>query len=253
MKLLRLLFAVLLILTTTSARAESISVMETDPAMPTTLNQWEAFNLRVIYDVDAPVRIRAQAYTNGNPAPAANGGSLAYGPGKGEALFWLSFFDSAHIDHIVVTAEDDKTSQIRASVDTAADVTWTGVAASKRAVAPWVKDLQDKTKQMQKDAQADAIKASQESGFDFLDIILPASPVLYLVLQVLCVWWMQGGWRIAAVIPAGVMSLAIAYVLFATIIGGSNIAPVIIFLLAPLAVLYLLVLGVARFMTLSSR
>jgi hypothetical protein len=92
------------------------------------------------------------------------------------------------------------------------------------------------------------VDAAKGNGiFDFLFgglimLMLPAYCLLQIVLPL--VW--KGRWRLAAMLPLALMVPAFVVSLFA-LAAGSNLWPIWMILLAPLAFLYLAVLGIARF------
>jgi hypothetical protein len=68
----------------------------------------------------------------------------------------------------------------------------------------------------------------------------------YFVLQAVFLFRWKGGWRKAALIPLVPMSLVLGFVFYATVVRGSNIAPVIIVFTAPVGLVFLAVLWLLR-------
>jgi hypothetical protein len=66
----------------------------------------------------------------------------------------------------------------------------------------------------------------------------------YLLLQAGLAFWTSGGWRKATLAPAVIMVPILAYTVLA-LAGGSNLWPLLMLFTAPLAFLYLVVLGVS--------
>jgi len=64
---------------------------------------------------------------------------------------------------------------------------------------------------------------------------------LYFVGQVVALWRLRGGWRIAAAVPAVPMALLLAHAIYA-FLAGSNIFPLLLIFTCPIALVYLLVL-----------
>jgi hypothetical protein len=81
-----------------------------------------------------------------------------------------------------------------------------------------------------------------DAAVDALLVAMPAIPFVYLLAQIGALVVMRGALRIAAGLCALGMTGVVLYVLWATIIGGSNIAPVLVFLALPPATLAILVL-----------
>ena len=74
-----------------------------------------------------------------------------------------------------------------------------------------------------------------ETAVDFLLRVMPVLPVLYLVLQLAAVLKMRGWLRVAASICGAAMLAIVLFVVWASGVMGSNIAPVyIVFALPPL-------------------
>ena len=77
---------------------------------------------------------------------------------------------------------------------------------------------------------------------DLIYTLLQALPVLYLVLQIAGLFVLKGRLKTVARLCALVMGGLILFVLFATVIGGSNIAPIWIVFALPVLTLVLVVL-----------
>jgi hypothetical protein len=84
---------------------------------------------------------------------------------------------------------------------------------------------------------------------DVLDLLLDGAfslgVPLYLVLQVWLPLRWAGGWRIAALAPLVAIAPAVAWSLLA-LAHGSNLWPLTVILLAPVAFAYLVILCAAR-------
>jgi hypothetical protein len=82
-------------------------------------------------------------------------------------------------------------------------------------------------------------------AFDWFGLVVFASVPVYFVLQGwLAVAW-HGRWRLAALVPVLAMAPAVAFSLLA-LAHGSNLWPILVILLAPLALGYLLLVSVTR-------
>lgn len=81
-----------------------------------------------------------------------------------------------------------------------------------------------------------------EPVLDLLLLLMPAIPLIYVVLQVAAVLKMRGALRVVASLCGVVMLAVVLFVVWASAVMGSNIAPIyIVFALPPLtAVLILL-------------
>jgi hypothetical protein len=72
-------------------------------------------------------------------------------------------------------------------------------------------------------------------------VLVPA----YFFLQYFTVSRYRGGWRIAAVAPMVVMAPIVGHAILA-LLAGSNLWPLLLILVSPIAFLYLVVLGIIR-------
>jgi hypothetical protein len=75
--------------------------------------------------------------------------------------------------------------------------------------------------------------------FDLIFLAIPG----YFVLQAALTFGTSGGWRKATLVPAVIMAAVLAYTVLA-LAAQSNLWPLLLLLSAPLACLYLVVLGV---------
>jgi hypothetical protein len=230
----------------------SVAVQETDPPSPATLNNWDNLSFHMGYTVDRPVRIRVEGFSGGAVQPATNSGTVIYGPGSGDAYFYISYMNKTHIDRVDVTVTDQAGTTV-ATTSLPVDMTWTGVATGAlREQAAWVKTLRD---DMSQHAKADASwrEAHRSAGENawgafagVLAFLAAWSVPGYLILQVVFLRRWQDGWRRAALVPLVPMGAALVFVLYACLVKDSNIAPIIIVFMAPFAFLYLVVVWVLR-------
>lgn len=95
----------------------------------------------------------------------------------------------------------------------------------------------------QPERMAEALNEAGESGgFDPFDLIFLCVPG-YFLLQVLLTYRTSGGWRKATLAPAVIMAPVLAYTVLA-FAAQSNLWPLLMLLITPLAFLYLVVLSV---------
>lgn len=219
-----------------------IEVLETDPASPATLDYWEPFYLRIPYETDRPMRVRAEAWFAGQRVTSTTSGAWRNPPGRGETMFWIAYTDPAQVDKIVVRAEDDSGRQVLAQVEFPVQLAWTGKRpATKRPRAAWVSqmtaELDLRSKQ---EMQAYQNRPTAWLGSVLVMILMWSVPG-YFVVQVLLLRRWQDGWRKAAVVPIGPMILVLGYTVYA-FLAGSNIFPLVLIFTAPFALAYLIVL-----------
>jgi hypothetical protein len=235
--------ALLAFLPIVASAAVSVTVVETDPVSPATLGHWGRFDLRVAYETDRPMRVRGDAFREGQRVTSITSGAPRCDPGTGEVLFWLAFTEAQAVDRVVVWAEDEATRASLAEAPLEVDLTWTGEKGGTAAPrSPWAQRLQD--------AQDRKIyeQASQqgEGPFACLGTLLVmaamAAVPLYCVVQPLLLVVLRGGWRWAAAVPLVPMAAVVVHAVFA-FAAGSNIFPLFVIFMAPPAVVYLAVVA----------
>lgn len=236
------------LLVSAPARADvHVKVTETAPASPATLGHWEQFYLRIAYEADRPIRIRAEGYAGDKPLASMNSGSPRYEAGKGEAMFWIAYTRPARVDRIVVTAEDDKTGKPVAQVDGSVDLTWTGQpVVNARPKPDWVTRLQ-----ADRDRRHSAeMKEYAERPTPWWTTLLVYAAVwsvpFYFIAQIVMLARWRGGWRIAAAVPAVPMLFVVGHAIFA-FAAGSNIFPIVLIFTSPPALVYLGIVFALRY------
>lgn len=234
-----------LVLLAASAAAEvRVEVMETDPTSPTILKSWESFYLRVRYETDRPIRVKARAFLDGKEVTTIAGGSPRYDDGKGETLVWLSFAKPARVDRVVVNAEDARTPGTLAETALAVDLTWIKDQQSVPRIKPkWVTQMQahqDRLVETQLAARSEGHDGAGTPGVPILVFGVP----LYLILHPWALWRLRGRWRLAAAVPLVPMLGVLGYTIIA-FLAGSHLFPPVLVLSASATSLYLGALLVA--------
>jgi hypothetical protein len=219
-----------------------VEVLETDPPGPATLGHWQEYYLRIGYQTDRPIRVRARAFFAGKPVPSMTSGSPRHEAGTGEAFYWIAYTDPRRVDSIVVTAEDDKTQKPLAETVLAVDLTWTGERGGAARVRPeWVtRMLAEEARRQRAATQAYMNRPVPWWQWVFFFGLMWSVPA-YLVLQLIALWRWPGAWRLAAAIPAVPMAGVLVYTHMAYR-AGSNLFPLVLLFTAPFALIYLIVL-----------
>lgn len=226
----------------TDARFEVIAI---DPPDSTTLPFGANVNVHVHYVADQPVRVQAKGRLAGEPVPGTMNASPAYDAGEGDALAWISFREHAYIDSVRVTLADAnwKTLAVR---DIPLHVNWRAEAPA-HAEAAWVEPLRvDQQTRITAGWQSAGAGDAGFLGGLLLSIIALSIPG-YIALQVVAWARWKGGWRWAALVPLVVMAGAFAVSLLA-LFAGSNLWPIWLIFLSPLACLWLLIVFLARWL-----
>lgn len=236
----------LLLLLADAARSEqpipTVRIADSDPALSAELGAGETLYLRLAYRSDVKLRFRAEGHAGGrnvtagamyNPVPV-------YPAGDGEALAWIAYRGHATIDALKITVLDEQWRPL-AVVEAPARLQWTAAAARPAGQrAAWARRLNRE----QQESVSQSMQAATQAGGDWMLLGLQVCVLGYIALQALTAYWFVGRWRIAALAPLAVAIPVVAYT-FAAAAAGSNLWPLALLLLAPLALVYLLgLLGV---------
>jgi hypothetical protein len=236
----------LLLMTSVLAHADTrVQVLESDPGSPATLGHWERFHLRIAYEADRPIRVRADAYHGNDRVTEMTSGSPRYEPGQGEALFWFAWTRPQRVSHIMVWAEEEQGKAI-ARADFPVELTSTGQrTTSQRARPEWVTlMLAERDRRTREEFQERMNRPAPWWESVLFTLVMWSIPLYFIVQIVVLLRW-RGGWRKAAGIPAALMLLVLGHAIFA-LFAGSNLFPLGLIFTAPLALLYLLVLMVLK-------
>lgn len=237
---------ILLLAAPVAGASSRVEVLETHPASPATLGHWEQIYLRIAYEADVPVRVRAHAYAGEQRMDEMTSGSPLYEAGRGVALFWFAWTKPARIDRIVVYAEDVDSGRQVARTQLAVDVTATGEKTATQTQRPeWVKTLLADQKRRHDRAYQQHPGLSTSWWWLVVFQLVMLSIPTYFILQGILLWRWRGGWRIAAAVPAVIMFFPLAHAIFA-LFAGSNLWPIVLIFTAPVALIYLLVLMFVR-------
>jgi hypothetical protein len=224
------------------ARAETaIQILSVDPSSPAEIGQSGDFALRIGFSSTQPVIISAEPLYEGCAVPAINGGQAHVEAGQGEILLWFSYSKPQRIDAVTVIARS-AAGKFVTQTNLPVELAWTGRPAPRRERAEWVQRLKEEG-QKQRKAQAEA--SYNSPMMQLMDLLAEAMMLAvpgYFMLQIVLLWRLRGSWRKAAAAPLLPMGVVIAYVVYA-LLDGSNIAPVVLVLTAPLALIYLAIIA----------
>ncbi len=228
-----------LILHAASGGEGDIRVIAQHPAGHGELALGEPLYLRIAYDSSQGLRFQARV-----PGAGAHGAMMNPAPlhpaGRGEALAWLALREPAGLDEVdiqVWNADGQALQTLKVPVA----VRWVAGATAPRQSPPWVDELNE----LQQRMTTAPATTHREGGDDILGAVLGLGLPVYVLLQ-LRVWrrW-QGGWRAAGLLPLWGTIPLLAYTLVA-FAAGSNLWPMVLIMLSPLAAGYLLVAAMAR-------
>ncbi len=201
--------------------AATVRVVETWPAGdPVTLPRGRDFFLRIAYSSDEPVRIWATPYFRGKPANAGHSPSPRY-VGQGEMLGWFFLMQpGAEVDEIRITAGDGGTRSTPVVAVHRVRVVGGGEPSAGDTPPAWVAELGERARlaqrqqaeSAQRDAPAGAGDAALFAGFAVAVVVLG---LLGIVAPLWALRRWEGGWRIAAAIPA----IMLGFVVLRIVVG----------------------------------
>jgi hypothetical protein len=199
----------------------SVKVLATDPPGDTlTLGRNQNFYLRLGFDTDEPVHIWTQPFFQGAPVAVGSNPSSTY-TGSGEALGWFFFLQpGSEVDEIRIRAGNgtDRGTLVVATYPVRISAGDQPSAATSEAA--WVPVLRAREQAAQRQAYEQRMNTPVSagdrlfsSGFMLLALGLGlagfGAPVWALLR------W-QGAWRIAAMLPAGLMAFVVLRLLLDT-------------------------------------
>ncbi|MEO8802162.1 MAG: hypothetical protein ABI304_08735 [Rudaea sp.] len=223
-------------------RAATLEIVDIDPNGGT-LRVGASLYIKARYISDKPVRIQTVGMRNGAIVPGLMNASPAYREGEGDVLTWVAFNGVAEIDTLRVTLFDSQWLPV-ASRDLPIQAAWSNDAPAP-VVAQWVPSLRKQQQQLI-DTQNKVAESKQSGvgGFVVGGLISFAIPA-YLLLQLwLAIHW-RGRWRISAMLPLFVM-IPVWLFSFYALSRGSNLWPIWIVFISPLALAYLVLLWLVR-------
>lgn len=179
-----------------------VDIVAVDPGVQTMLGSQDKLYVKIHYKSDIPLRFQALAMRNGSHLEVGairNPGAL-YASGEGDALAWVLFTNSTHIDSVKVVVFNQTWKEV-ARVVARADVTWQGsVAEQRREAAEWVKPLVREARR-KVDFVYDPSPRKYGLLFDIFFFLNVASLPAYLLLQLHMLHRYRYRWRELAMIP----------------------------------------------------
>lgn len=192
----------------------TVQVIETWPSGDdVVLGRNQNFYLRLAYATDKPVGIWVNPYFRGKQVNVGSSPSLTY-TGDGEALCWFFFMQPGEaVDEIRITAGDGSTA------NTPVVATWTGqvmggnATATEQAQPAWVTDMLARAKAVQDEAYRAAMNRPIGAGgmalFSGFMLAILALGLSGFAAPAWGMWRWQGGWRLAAAVPAVMMGFVV--------------------------------------------
>lgn len=236
------------------ARADTqVELLDTWPAGDAvTLHRNQNFYLHLHYTSDEPVHIWARPYFQGKPVHAGSNPSRIYPAGSGEALGWFFLDPDAQVDEVRIRAGDGSPRRTHVVATFPISVTASDAPAQTTASPGWVDTLRAADKAVQ-DAEYQAamnkpVTAGEILFFNGFMLAMAAIGVLGFAWPAWGLWRWRGPWRLAAVIPAAIMSFVVLRLIVGTSIDPTshNLWPFEILQAGVLSLVIMAVLAVAR-------
>lgn len=224
----------------------SVQIAETDPAVHSTIELEDKLYLKVVYESEIPLRFQAQGLLHGSALEvgAIKNHALLHPSGEGEALAWVMYLNTTHIDSVGVNVFNEKWEKLF-QLTHDIDVTWQeNTSVSERLLADWIKPL-DRGEKRLTDFFYDPLPQRFGALYDiFFYINLAAIPV-YILLQLHMLYRYRYRWRELALIPL-FPYLIVGFYLLAGLDIDNALLITFVFRYTFVALLWLLILWLAR-------
>lgn len=201
------------------AGATTVRVIETWPAGESvTLPRHQSYYLRLAWSSDKPVGIWVEPFHRGEPVKAGTSTSLLYS-GEGEAF--VSFFlwkPRDEVDEVRITAGDGRVNSTLVVATHAVHVVQGSAPATAEPEPAWLAHLQEQKRAAEERARKTYESGADSPGTDMLIVGFVAATIglglLGFVAPIWMAWRWEGGWRIAAAVPATMMIFVVLRIVF---------------------------------------
>lgn len=243
-----------------STSAEVRIVDTWPPAEDGYLPRNQSFHVRLAYRSDTPVGIWLRPMYQGQSANAGSNPSARY-VGEGEALGWFFLMQPGDkVDEIRVVVGDGSGLGRGDRVAATLPVNLTGSSTPAEATPPeWVTRLKAEAEAAAAEARRQAAQqpmSATESGLTVAIVVLGLLLCLgSVLLPIWGLWRWRGGWRLAAAVPALVMSLVLLNILVGVTLDPTshNLWPFEVAMWGAGSVAVMLLLFLLRWLTGASR
>lgn len=244
------------------ATAETtVEVLDTEPATLTAiLGSDQTFYMRIAYATDTPVRIWARPYYQGREVNAGSNPSRVH-EGEGEALCWFFFLGEPgqQADEIRISAGDGSSGGTRELVRLPVRIT-AGTQPAPATVEPaWLARLRAEEERLQREDYERRMSEPASAG----DYLFGAGFMLAVLvigiggiaLPVRAVRRWEGGWRLAAALPAAWVGFVVLRIVLGTALDPTshNLWPFEILYASVVSLVLLGAMAVARRFVAGSR
>lgn len=234
--------------------ATRVQVLATDPPGDVvTLGRSQSFYLRMAYISDQPVRIWARPFFQGKEVNAGSNPSRIHAAGSGEALGWFFLMQSGEqVDEIRIRAGGGSTRGTRVVASYPVRIRASDQAAADRTEPTWVAEMKRQDAVAQRAAYEGRMNTLPSmrgtallSGFMLL---MAGIGMFGCVGPAWALWRWRGVWRIAAALPAALMTFVVLRLVIDTARDPTshNLWPFEILQAGALSVVVMVLLWVAR-------
>ena len=223
-----------------AAPAVRLQLAAIDPPASSRLKRGEAFYARVLYETDREIRIWGRA-KGADKMPGKSHPSPVYGPGSGDALIWFSLDVPGAVEVLRIQAVPRDSEAAVAELEFPVKLRWEDDAPRlPRAVwvGPMVAEHQQRVQEH--------VLSAPSTGWNVFAMLLFACTPAYLALQAFAFWRMRRRYSLAFWLPVGAMGLVYVLALLGAM-AGSNLAPIWVVFMSPLALIYVIVLLILDF------
>lgn len=222
----RALFFAMLFVAALGARAESrVQAVATDPGAEVTLGRDEPFYVRMEYATDQPLKIWAHPFFRGKAVARAKTSPSLPHAGAGYALAWFSLDGAEAVDEVRIKVGGGKPYREWYASSFPVRLTGTGQPAAERSRPAWVDEMLREQERIRQASERQGNGQATSGGTAFMLLFMLA--VLGLLLAGLGaplwgVWKWRGVWRIAAAVPALIMTVVIVRIITDTAIDPTS-------------------------------
>ena len=208
--------------------ATTVELLATEPAGPTvTLGSSQTFYMRIAYSTDTPVRIWARPYFEGREVNAGSNPSRVH-EGEGEALVWFFFLGEPgqRVDEIRISAGDGSQAGTHEVKRLPVKITAGTAPAQTKAEPAWLAQLKAEEARLQREDYERRMSEPLSTGdrafaAGFMLAVL-AIGIGGIALPIRAMRRWQGGWRLAAAVPAGWVGLVVLRIVFGTAVDPTS-------------------------------
>ena len=226
--MLALLWLAALTAVQSAVAATTVELLATEPAGPNvTLGSSQTFYMRIAYSTDTPVHIWARPYFEGREVNAGSNPSRVH-EGHGEALVWFFFLGEPgqRVDEIRISAGDGSQAGTHEVKRWPVRITAGTEPAQAKAEPAWLGQLKAEEERLRREDYERRMSEPLSTGdrafaAGFMLAVL-AIGIGGIALPIRAMRRWQGGWRLAAAVPAGWVGLVVLRIVLGTAVDPTS-------------------------------